>query len=122
MDIIPRQGNGEWNKSDRLVMFEIENYNSKVTLKLILGPGDDDARKQVYSLASESPSVFNKGNQKLYPKWWTFHSETWINAKQYDNLQTGELNDLINRRFDDLATKKVPNMVKALAPLEANQA
>jgi len=121
MDFIPRRGSGEWNKTDRLVLFEIDNKNSKVTLKLILGPGEDESRQRVYALASGNPNVFNKGKLKLYPKWWTFHSETWINSKQYDNLQIGELNDLINRRFDELATKKVPNMVKALSPLAVKQ-
>lgn len=117
LEFIPANGSGEWTKTNRLVLFEIENYNSKVTLKLILGPGEEEIRNRVHSLASKNTSVFNKGKQKLYPKWWTFHSEAWINRKQYDNLALEELNDLINRRFDELVFKKLPAMVAALSDL-----
>lgn len=119
LDFIPASGSGEWTKTNRLVLFEIENYNSKVTLKLILGPGEEEIRNGVYSLASNNTGTFNKGKQKLYPKWWTFHSEAWINQKQYDNLALEELNDLINRRFDELVVKKVPAMAAALSGLGA---
>ena len=43
--------------------------------------------------------------------------EAWINQKQYDNLALEELNDLINRRFDELVVKKLPAMVAALSDL-----
>jgi hypothetical protein len=103
-----------------LILFEIENYNNKVNLKLILGPGDETERNSVYGLASKNTNVFNKGNQKLYPKWWTFHTEVWINKKQYDNQSLEELKSLIDRRFDDLVTKKVSSMVATLSRLKEN--
>jgi hypothetical protein len=118
LDFIPMKGSGEWTKTNRLVLFEIENYNNKVTLKLILGPGEEDVRNNIHAIASQHTRVFNKGNQKLYPKWWTFHSEAWINQKQYNDLSIEKLGELIERRFDDLIAKRLPSMTSALSELD----
>ena len=55
----------------------------------------------------------------MYPKWWTFHSESWINQKQYNEHSIEKLEELIGRRFDELISKKLPGMAGALLELSA---
>lgn len=116
LDRFPR-GHEGWLRSKRLVVFEVENYASKVYLKLILGPCEAGLRTKVRDHVSKHPTVFNKAKHKLYPKWWTFHGERWVSKKQYDELDLDEVEALVADRMNRLVRDFLPRMDQALLPL-----
>jgi hypothetical protein len=117
LDFFPRAGEG-WTKSNRLILFEIENYENKLKLKLILGPGPLDLREEIHSRLAQKPKVFNRAEQKLYPKWWSFHIEQWIGSKPYTDLSVEDLKDKIQSRFQRFLTQELPSMIQALGTLQ----
>lgn len=48
-----------WTSSNRLLLFEFQNKDSKLALKLIIGPGDQEAREKIYNKAVSHKGIFN---------------------------------------------------------------
>jgi hypothetical protein len=112
LDFIPKVGDG-WTKSKRLLLFEFENYG-RLRLKVLLGPGNADVRAKYHSLISTHPKVFNRADQQLYPKWWMFHVDNWINKNQYTDLSLSDLEEEIRKHWDRFFTKSYPKLESIL--------
>jgi hypothetical protein len=85
-DVLPKAGDG-WTATKRLLIFEFDLSRRDVLLKLVLGPGDQDARDKLQAKLVSNPGVFNKATTKPYPKWWSAHSEKWMTQKQSEDLR-----------------------------------
>ena len=117
LDGFPRSGEG-WVKSGRLLLIELTNTADRVTLKLVLGPGDQSHRTAVHQAITAHPEVFNKSEQTLYPKWWTFHTEPWLTPKQYRELDEDGLLAELRKRLVEFVRDRLPRMEEALAPVQ----
>ena len=49
MDFIPKIGDG-WTNTKRVLLFEIQNWDTGITLKMIIGPSVDKIRERIYDL------------------------------------------------------------------------
>jgi len=117
LDFLPRVGDG-WTPSKRMLLFEIENYKSKLWCRLILGPGPQVLREKVQSVVRQHPDVFNRATSKLYPQYWTLHGESWIGPKRYEELPLPDLREAVSKRLNSLLEERLPGMINALAPLK----
>jgi len=108
-DVLPRVGEG-WTRSKRLLLFEFNNSNSQLTLKLYVGPGEQEFRDRLYRVLSAYPKVFNRADQKLYPKWWSCHSERWLEPREYDELDAASVRAAIEQRLDRFLKDQLPKM------------
>jgi len=117
LDFLPRASDG-WTPSKRILLFEIENYRSKISCGLILGPGSQELRNQIYELVRQHPDVFNRATYKFYPQYWSLHRESWVGTKRYEELSLPDLREVVSKRLDSLLNEKLPGMIQALAPLK----
>jgi hypothetical protein len=108
-DRLPRDGVG-WTPSKRMLLFEIDISKNGMFLKLVLGPGDESFRQALQAVITANPTVFNKASTKVYPKWWTCHTEKWLTPAQVDELDPGELKALVVQRFDKFVTERLPTI------------
>lgn len=120
LDFIPRHGDG-WTRSKRLVLFELDQSAGSVTLKLIIGPGDDRSRAAVREEVVRNESVFNRATTKFYPKYWTFHMERWTTKKQYEESEIAELQERLRARFDRFCKEDMPRVLEGLEQLEHHE-
>jgi len=116
LDFIPLVGDG-WTPTKRLLLFEVENYQGKLTFRIILGPGPQEIRREVHEVVTQHSRLFNRSKQKLYPKYWSFHSESWLGVKRYTEISLQDLETELAGRFDALLEDKVPMFASALEPL-----
>ena len=77
---------------------------------MVLGPGDEIARQALQALITANPTVFNKASTRVYPKWWTCHTEKWFTAAQVEELDFDELSALSMQRFNSFVTERLPAM------------
>ena len=117
LDFPPRAGDG-WTPSKRMLLFEIENYRSKLWCRLVLGPGPQEIREKVRTVIRQHPDVFNRATSKLYPQYWSFHRESWVGVKRYEELALPDLREVVSKRLDSLLEEKLAEMIKALTPLK----
>lgn len=116
LDFLARVGDG-WTPSKRLLLFEFENYKNGLSLRLVLGPGEQSLRGRIHRLLSENPTVFNRAQEKLYPKWWSCHSEKWLRSKQYSELDLPAIKAEIEHRLARFLDERLPKMEKVLKQL-----
>lgn len=116
LDFLPTIGEG-WTRSRRLLLFEFENYNDNLLLKLVLGPGEQGLRDRIHRIISEHPEVFNRARQAVYPKWWSCHIDKWLGPKQYNELDLPAIRAEIEAQFDRFLNERLPSMEEILARL-----
>jgi len=116
LDFIAHLGEG-WTPSKRVLLFEFDNYNDQLTLKFILGPGERQLRDRVHRLISTHPNVFNRAQQALYPKWWSFDREKWLGPQQYNELDLPDVKREIEARLDRFLNERLPKMEEVLTQL-----
>lgn len=118
-EFFPLHGEG-WTPSKRLVLVEIDQSGGDVKAKIILGPGKKESRERIRSAIATQP-VFNRAATRLYPRWWSFHSETWVTKKQYEESDMEALKAQIRSRFEHFMLDELRQMVKALDGLRGEQ-
>lgn len=116
LDSLPKAGEG-WTRSGRLLLFEIDLSASDVRLKAILGPGSQALRERIHEWIRNHDTPFNRASSRLYPQWWSFHSESWLNQARFESLDVDDLKKRIGDRFNDFVAKELPGMQLALEQL-----
>ena len=71
-----------WTQSKRILLFEFNNLPNSLTLKLIVGPGDQVIRNNLYQSAIDNPSVFKGMSKKLYPKFTQIYKNEFLNQRE----------------------------------------
>lgn len=97
---IPRVGEG-WTKSKRILLFEFENRENKLALKLIIGPGDETTRKKLHNISQSNGGVLNKSNLSLTAQWRTVYKIDFLKKKDYEDTDIEQLKNRIEARLDE---------------------
>lgn len=116
LDGLPKDGSG-WTRSGRLLLFEIDLSASDVRIKAILGPGPQESRDRVYEWIKAHGAPFNRAATKLYPQWWSFHSDRWLSKARFEALDGEDLKRHLGDRFRLFLDSELPPMQRALEEL-----
>jgi len=116
LDFLPKVGDG-WTPSKRMLLFEVENYKSKLTMRITLGPGPQEIREAVHDVVAQKEGLFNRATQKMYPQYWSMHGEVWLGVKRYGEMSITDLKDVVAKHIDTLMMKMVPEILDVLEPL-----
>jgi hypothetical protein len=116
LDFLPKVGDG-WTPSKRMLLFEVENYRSKLTMRITLGPGPQEIREAVHDVVVQNEGLFNRATQKMYPQYWAMHGEVWLGVKRYEEMSITDLRGVVARHIDTLMVERVPQILDVLEPL-----
>ena len=117
LDFLPTTGEG-WTRSGRLLLFEIDLSGSDVRMKCALGPGPQAHRDLIHDWVREHGELFNRSSTKLYPQWWSFHSDRWLTKSRFESLEVEDLKSQVGDRLAKFLDTEVPAMVEALSGLK----
>ncbi|MFD3156721.1 PD-(D/E)XK nuclease family protein [Haloimpatiens sp. FM7330] len=114
--IIARKGSG-WTSSNRILLYEVQNRNDKIVLKLIIGPGDDIIRNKIFNIATQNKNLFKGMLKTLTPQYSQIFSKEIVPKKYISKFEndieviqkriTIELENFINREM-----KEIDNCIK----------
>jgi len=96
--LIPKSGVG-WTNSGRMLMFEFNNYEKRLALRLIIGPGPLDIRNKLHEIAKKNTTLFNRGGMQLGQKWLTIDQNIYLNKNDYEDANVEDLKEKINKKF-----------------------
>ena len=113
LDALPLHGSG-WTPTKRLIVFELDQSSGGLRFKIILGPGRPESRDAIHAWVKDRSDAFNRAGTKLYPEWWSFHSEEWIAKGQYEELELDDLKEQVRTRFQKLIDTDLPEFIEAL--------
>ena len=93
-----KAGNG-WTSTKRLLLFEFQNRENKLVLKLIIGPGENSTRELIFKKASQHKEIFNAIGGKLGRQYTQIYSKE-ILPKYYDEVpEYGKVQKEIETKF-----------------------
>jgi hypothetical protein len=110
-EVIPKKGLG-WVSSNRILLFEFNNYSKRGVLRLYIGPGDSEIRNRLHTIAKMDTRLFNISDRRLRAKWLALYQKEYLKAKDYDESDAVELRDIISKKLDDFVSGDLPRIEK----------
>lgn len=100
--IIVKSGSG-WSSTNRILLYEIQNKNDKVAIKLIIGPGDDATRYKIFDIATKNKSLFKGKLTNLTPQYTQIYSKELL-SKEFINKSDNDI---------EVIQKKIRNEIES---------
>jgi len=92
------KGSG-WTESKRILLFEFQNYDSQLNLKLLIGPGPDAIREHLFNTALQNTSIL-RGTRKTPGKKWTqIHKQMFLSKNDFKNQDSDKM-VIIDKRWE----------------------
>lgn len=86
-ELIERVGEG-WSKNNRILLFQFDNYNSRLVLGLYIGPGPQEYRNKLFAICEKEPNLFKLVNRKHGMKWHAVYQKKFLEKKDYEEFTT----------------------------------
>jgi len=109
--IVPKKGQG-WVPSNRILLFEFSNYNNRLVLRLYIGPGDNEIRNKLHSIAKMDIKLFNRSDRKLGAKWLAIYQKEYLKTEDYEESDVVERRGLISKKFAAFNSEDLPKIEK----------
>ncbi|MBY8909186.1 PD-(D/E)XK nuclease family protein [Salinicoccus roseus] len=106
---ISNEGKG-WTSSGRIPLFEFQNTGRALRIKLIIGPGEAEIRRNLYQITADHPGLFKGRNRRLTSSYTAIYLKNII---EYDMAYE----DYHEKMFKDIRSrveKFFDNELKAL--------
>lgn len=111
----PRLKKGEgWTDTGRMLLFELHNYDRGVHLNLLIGPGPQAIREELYSIANANRPIFKTAKGKLTPQWKQLYTEQWLSAKQAADMDMEDIGTLLTDKLGQFKANVMPMMIEKL--------
>jgi hypothetical protein len=91
---------GGWTSSKRILLFEFQNNLDSLVLKLIIGPGNKNARENLYKIASQNPDAFSGMSKKLYDKFTQIYKKDYLKSKDYEDINWEDLKEKLRKKWE----------------------
>jgi len=105
-----RHGSG-WTRSGRMLMFEMENWEDHVTVKLILGPGSQELRRKIFDFAAAKRPPF-RPMAKLGAQWNNIFTYQLLAPKAYE-LHDDDFKKELERQWKRFLDNEVRAIISA---------
>jgi hypothetical protein len=115
LDFLPKEGEG-WTKTNRILLFEIQNYDKAVDMFLIIGPGPTEIREKIYNHVKENP-LFNKTWSQLPKKWASIYKIKLSSVSRLDGKNKEDLKLILKENLDKFLEMDYPNIEMELLQL-----
>ncbi len=90
-----------WSNSKRICMFEFNNSDRRLTLRLYIGPGRKDYRVKLHEFCMKEPKLFNLASRQLGSKWLAVYQKEFLRKKNIEDLTFEEIAPVIEKHWDD---------------------
>ncbi len=110
-ELVPKKGEG-WVSSNRILLFEFSNYYKRGVIRLYIGPGDNEIRNRLHTIAKMDTRLFNISDRKLGSKWLAIYQKEYLKTKDYEESDVVELGDSIAKKFAAFISEDLPKIEK----------
>jgi len=97
---IPNISEG-WLKSKRLFVYEFYNYDSRLALRLYIGPGEKLFREDLYNYLSMKRELFSLTSRTLSKKWHCVYQKEFLKKKDFEEKDFEELENLVKTKWSE---------------------
>jgi len=104
---IKRVGEG-WVRSRRILLFEFTLSGDRVVLRLYIGPGEDNYRKDLISMFLKDKKLFKLADRKFGTKWHAVYGSDFLRKKDFKDDNIEEMKTKLERKFSEFIDKDLP--------------
>lgn len=105
---VPNLNKGEgWVSTNRIMLFEFYNGPEKVALRLYIGPGDQQIREKLYSVASANRKIF-KASGSLRPKWKSIYTRNFATKNDLQDNEYEVIAEKIGKQWQKFLEDDLP--------------
>lgn len=113
---------GHWTHSGRGLLFEIKTSSSKpgrITVALVMGPGDALYRKALYEAARSRPELFTGLVKPMGVKWSTIFSRDLLTAERAAALSAEVQVSDVGLAWSEFQGTTLPELIGAILEIDA---
>ncbi|MCP3032367.1 PD-(D/E)XK nuclease family protein [Halobacillus sp. A1] len=112
--LIEKKGKG-WTSSKRIPLFEFQNKNNKLVLKLVIGPGDQDLRQIIYNIAINNKSAFRGKIGKLMTQYTTIYTREFLPKNFEGESNYEDILKKINANFNQFLKHDLDSIYQTIS-------
>ena len=102
LDEIPGQMAGKgWTPSGRILLYEFRNNQTSLSLKFLIGPGDQEIRKTIFDCAKWHKGIFKVIGSRPGEKWTQIYKRDILKFKEYQETDLESLSDRVKSRWSN---------------------
>lgn len=101
---IKRVGEG-WVKSGRILLFEFTLSGDRVALRLYIGPGEDNYRKDLLNMFLKDKKLFKLADRKFGAKWHAVYQSDFLRKKDFEDDDIEEMKTKLEIKFSEFIDK-----------------
>lgn len=94
--MIDKCGEG-WTSTKRILLYELQNSNKRLVLKLYIGLGPKEFRERLRDFCAANPSLFKLAGVK----WLSVYQKEFLKATDYEDATIEDLKKKIDVKMDD---------------------
>jgi len=106
-----RGGKG-WTRTGRMLLFEFWNSSrwnpNSLSLRLTLGPGDENVRSQIYEAATKTGSPFTPSPKGLSDKWVNLFWKEILSSADYNDLDFEGIQSRVQEAWSAFKSNELP--------------
>jgi len=118
---IPKVSQG-WLRSKRLVVYEFQNFDNKLMLRLYIGPGDKELRKLLFDFFSKKPVLFPLTKRTMGSKHHCLFQKEFLRKKEYEEKEYEDLVPIINKKWKEFIENQLPQIDAYIKTMPINMA
>jgi len=98
-NLIERKSEG-WTQTKRILLFELDNSENRLLLKLIIGPGDNNYRNRLLEFFRRDQKFYKRAHLELRKMYHTVHTKEFLGKSDYENNESEDLKSKIGEKFN----------------------
>jgi hypothetical protein len=114
--IIPKKGQG-WTNTKRLLLWEFQNRDEKLALKLIIGPGEHILREKLFRISQQNPEIFKGSSNSLRPQYTTIYKKEILPKNYPEKYDFDLIKEKIQNTLETFCERDLINIEETIAKL-----
>lgn len=104
----------KWTGTDRILLLMFCNYEDSMSLIMQIGPGDEETRSRLLTMAHNNPTVFEDAPEQLAPFVNTIFVRPILAPELYEHATDAEREAEIRKNWADFLENDLPRIDAAL--------
>jgi len=88
-------------ESNNILYFEFRNYEDRLVLCFLVGPGKQEYRQKLFELCKSKKELFKKTGNTLYQKYNAVYQKEILGSNDYNEASIDELSVKINKKWEE---------------------
>ncbi|HYA42379.1 MAG TPA: PD-(D/E)XK nuclease family protein [Syntrophobacteraceae bacterium] len=108
-----KSGQG-WTRSGRVLLFEFQNFEDSLKLKLQIGPGPHEVREKVFQLALNNQPLFKPQSKSLNKQWNEVFNRDFLSSKSFHDLSEEDIEAKIREQWEQFLSNEMQAIAKLI--------